>query len=65
MLPNGDRLQFVIADMRGPHGDRIEGAGVEPDVLVPLDRDALLAGRDPALDAAVEWIRAQDAAPGS
>jgi len=29
---------------------------VVPDELVPLTRESLLAGRDPALEAALEWI---------
>ena len=55
-LPNGDRLMYVIGDFAGPDGARLEGAGVTPDEATPLSRQALLAGRDPALDAAVNWI---------
>jgi carboxyl-terminal processing protease len=54
-LPNGDLLMHVIADFTLPGGGRLEGRGVDPDVDVPLSRAALLAGRDPALDIAVEW----------
>ena len=60
-LPNGDLIQFVTADFTDPSGARVEGAGVIPDVNVPWTRDALLAGRDPALDAALAWLRAPDA----
>ena len=35
---------------------RWKGLGVTPDVETPLTREALLAGKDPALDAAVAWI---------
>jgi carboxyl-terminal processing protease len=55
-LPNGDRLMYVIGDFAGPDGVRLEGAGVNPDVLTPLSRTTLLNGRDSALDAAVQWI---------
>ena len=55
-LPNGDRLMYVIGDFAGPDGVRLEGAGVNPDVLTPLSRAALLSGRDSAFDAAVQWI---------
>jgi carboxyl-terminal processing protease len=58
-LPNGDGLQYVIADYVSVSGKRLEGNGVQPDEVVPLDRQALLAGRDPTLDAAVKWIRSQ------
>lgn len=56
ILPNGDRLQYVLADLVGPTGERIEGVGVTPDVIVPQNAEALAAGRDEALDAAVCWI---------
>jgi carboxyl-terminal processing protease len=55
-LPNGDVLQYVIADLTLPGGARIEGRGIEPDVPVAIDRRELLAGRDPVMAAAVEWI---------
>jgi carboxyl-terminal processing protease len=56
-LPNGDRLQFVIADYVSAGGERLEGNGVRPDEVVPVDRQALLDGHDPVLEAAVKWIR--------
>jgi carboxyl-terminal processing protease len=62
-LPNGDGLQYVIADYVSVSGKRLEGNGVQPDEVVPVDRRALLAGRDPTLDAAVRWIRAQSSGP--
>ncbi len=54
-LPNGDILYHAIADFLSPGGRSLEGDGVTPDVVVPLTRRALLAGQDPALDAAVRW----------
>ena len=59
-LPNGDVLLHAIADMIGPGGVRWEGPGVVPDTPAPVTREALLAGRDPALDAAVAWIVEQN-----
>jgi carboxyl-terminal processing protease len=58
-LPNGDALQYAIADYISEGGRRLEGAGVAPDQQVTWTREALLAGRDPALDAALAWIRKQ------
>jgi carboxyl-terminal processing protease len=58
-LPNGDRLQFVLADLTGPGGARIEGRGVVPDEPVPLTREALLSGQDPVVAAALAWIARQ------
>jgi carboxyl-terminal processing protease len=58
-LPNGDVLLHAVADFTGPGGVRWEGTGVIPDVPAPPTREALLAGGDPALDAATRWIREQ------
>ena len=55
-LPNGDRLQFVTADLLDPKGERIEGRGVEPHETVKLTRKSLLAGKDDVVAAAVAWI---------
>ena len=58
-LPNGDILYHAIADFVNPFGKPLEGAGVTPDRVVPLTRQALLQGRDPALDAAIAWAVVQ------
>lgn len=58
-LPNGDVLLHAIADFVGPDGERWEGGGVVPETDAPPARAALLAGRDPALDAALAWIARQ------
>lgn len=55
-LPNGDVLMHPIADHEDASGRRVEGTGVVPDVLTPLTRSELLAGRDVALDAARAWL---------
>jgi carboxyl-terminal processing protease len=58
-LPNGDGFQYAIANYVSEGGKPLEGLGVTPDVETPLTRQALLAGKDPPLDAAVEWIEGQ------
>jgi carboxyl-terminal processing protease len=58
-LPNGDGFQYVFADYVSAGGEHLEGRGVIPDEEVPLTREALLAGRDPVLEAAARWIHAQ------
>jgi len=58
-LPNGDALQHALADYISEGGRTLEGVGVIPDVEVKLTREALLAGHDPVLDAAIEWIHAR------
>jgi tricorn protease len=35
----------------------IEGAGVTPDMIVEEDPAALIAGRDPQLDKAIEYLK--------
>ena len=61
-LPNGDILYHAIANFTSPTGKDIEGDGVIPDVAAPVTRKALLAGKDPALDAAVAWAAASSKA---
>jgi C-terminal processing protease CtpA/Prc len=46
----------VTADLVAPDGRRVEGRGVVPDEPVPVRREDLLAGRDAALEKAIEWI---------
>ena len=54
-LPNGDVLYHAIANFVGPTGKPVEGDGVTPNQVTPIDRRALLRGKDPALDAAITW----------
>jgi carboxyl-terminal processing protease len=63
-LPSGDVLMYVVADFTAPDGTRIEGRGIIPDETVPLRRAMLLARRDEAFDAALEWLRDR-AQPGA
>lgn len=55
-LPNGDTLLHAIADFVTADGTRLEGRGVVPDQVVGLDAQALAAGQDPVLAAALAWI---------
>lgn len=55
-LPTGDALMHAVGDLRLADGSRIEGAGVRPDVEIPLRASDLQAGRDAPLDAALRWI---------
>lgn len=56
-LPNGDGFQYVLANYRSAKGDVLEGVGVIPDVEIFSTREALLQGKDPVLEAALQWIR--------
>ena len=55
-LPNGDVLIHAYADFVTADGTRLEGRGVVPDVEVPLNREDLLAGKDAAMDRALQWV---------
>jgi carboxyl-terminal processing protease len=54
-LPNGDVLEYAIADFVTVSGERIEGRGVTPDERVERSRASIAAGEDAVLDAAVRW----------
>ena len=54
-LPNGDAMMYVLADLTDPTGRRLEGQGVVPNEERPAKRASLLAGRDEALAAALNW----------
>jgi carboxyl-terminal processing protease len=55
-LPNGDVLIHAYADFVTADGTRLEGRGVIPDQVVPLDRAQLLTGHDRPLEAALAWF---------
>src|SRR5829696_2859791 len=54
-LPNGDVLEYAIADFVTVSGERIEGRGVVPDELVDRSRVAVAAGGDAVPDPALRW----------
>jgi carboxyl-terminal processing protease len=58
-LPNGDGFQYAFGSYISRAGVELEGRGVVPDEEAPLTRAALLEGRDPALEAAIDWIRSR------
>jgi carboxyl-terminal processing protease len=55
-LPNGDVLIHAYGDFVTANGTRLEGRGVIPDDPVPVQRVDLLAGRDMAVERALQWI---------
>ncbi len=56
-LPDGGILQFPMADFVTPQGKRLEGVGAVPDEVVDWTAEACRAGRDPALEAALAWLK--------
>jgi carboxyl-terminal processing protease len=62
-LPNGDGFQYAVANYVSEGGKPLEGLGVTPATEVKLTRAALLAGRDPVIEAALDWIKKQRTTP--
>lgn len=56
-LPDGGKLTIPFAEYLTPAGVRIEDEGVNPDVAAPRTVVSMTEGRDPALDAAGDWLR--------
>jgi carboxyl-terminal processing protease len=56
-LSNGAILMYPAAQTRTANGTVLEGQGVIPDVEVILDRESLLQGKDPQLEAAIKAIQ--------
>ena len=55
-LANGDRFQYVVADLIKPSGGRFEEAGVTPDVIVTRTLADYQQQRDPELEAAIAHL---------
>lgn len=58
-LPNGASFIYLIAQSLTPDGTVLEGHGVIPDITVPLDRTALLQGRDTKIERAIAYIKSE------
>ena len=56
-LRTGGTLQHVISDFHTPKGVLLEGRGVIPEIVARPSRAALLAGHDPTLERAIEFIQ--------
>lgn len=59
-LPDGGELQLSREDYVAPKGRRIEGNGVEPDIVVPRTLQDLRRGRDRDLEAALRVLRGEE-----
>ncbi|MCS7209495.1 MAG: S41 family peptidase [Fimbriimonadales bacterium] len=59
-LPYGGYLQCVIADFETARKNRLEGAGVKPDIEVELTRAAFQEAADPVLQRAVALLTRQE-----
>jgi carboxyl-terminal processing protease len=56
-LPDGGLLDVSEMDYRTAAGRRLEGAGVVPDMTFTPTRRDLFERRDPALDAALAYLK--------
>lgn len=54
--PDGSSLKITVAKWLTPNGRTIDNIGISPDVAVDLTVDDYLAGRDPQLDAAIDYL---------
>ncbi len=68
-LAGGGRLWITVYDYRSPNGTRVEGQGVTPDILVPLDAIGSIdgTGNDAVVQAAVDALQGKhsDSASGA
>ncbi|MDX2076053.1 MAG: S41 family peptidase [bacterium] len=57
-LSNGGGVRLTIAQWLTPNRNSITNVGITPDIIVRVDNDAQLAelGKDPQLDAAIEFL---------
>ncbi len=62
-LPNGDTMQYAMADFVLASGARVESHGVKPDEEITHTRAALLGGNDLQLLGAMNWINRQAITP--
>ncbi len=60
-LPDDGELQLSREDYIAPNGRRIEGNGIEPDIVVPRTLADIRAGRDRDLEAAIKVLQDQTA----
>ncbi len=58
-LSDGSHLRLTIAHWFTPNNQLIHRDGLAPDIEVPLDDDDLVAGLDPQLDAAINFLLGQ------
>ena len=54
---NRSSLKITIARWLTPHGQLIDGVGLEPDIKIEMTEEDYKMGRDPQLDKAIEVIK--------
>ncbi len=56
-LSDGSALHITTATWFTPKRNQIEGAGLQPDIAIPLTDDSIRKGLDPQLDRAIEYLK--------
>ncbi|MDQ4122355.1 MAG: S41 family peptidase [Acidobacteriota bacterium] len=56
-LPDGGKLEVSELDFRLANGDRLEGVGISPDETLDFTRSDIRAGRDAALEKALQFFQ--------
>ncbi len=59
-LSDGSELRITIAHWFTPNGTELQGQGLIPDIEVELTEQDFEANRDPQLERAVEYLKAQE-----
>ncbi|MBI2847515.1 MAG: S41 family peptidase [Chloroflexi bacterium] len=58
-LSDGSGLYITFARWYTPNGNLIEGLGLKPDIEVVLTQEDMQSGKDPQLDAALDYLKSQ------
>ena len=56
-LPSGSSVKVTVARWLTPNGVSFSEGGLEPNVTITRTPQQVLAGEDPQLDAALEWLK--------
>lgn len=58
-LGGGAEIKITVARWLTPNGNSISDGGLTPDISVERTADDFKAGKDPQMDKALEWLKAQ------
>ena len=58
-LSNGDRLQYVVADLLKPSGGHFEREGVVPNIIVERQIEDYINQKDPEIQAAIQYLESK------
>jgi carboxyl-terminal processing protease len=58
-LGGGAEIKITVARWLTPNGSNISDGGLQPDIKADFTIDDAKAGKDPQMDAALEWLKSQ------